>query len=203
MKLLVPPNNIDCWQLPISNAEIFYYPNFYAQEKSKELFKKLLSETPWQQDDITIFGKTYQQPRLTALYGDNNKQYKYSNIVMHPKLFTNTLLEIKNDVEKICSKTFTSVLLNLYRNGKDSNGWHSDNEKELGNLPLIASLSFGAKRVFQLKHITETSQRYKIELENGSLLIMGGDTQTNFKHQLPKTMRPLTQRINLTFRTIY
>ncbi|GER60277.1 alpha-ketoglutarate-dependent dioxygenase AlkB family protein [Patiriisocius marinus] len=203
MKLLTPPENIDCWQLPIPDAEIFYYPNFYEQVKANALFKKLYEETQWQEDDITIFGKTYKQPRLTALYGNNEKAYKYSNIIMFPKKFTETLLELKNDVEKVSPEKFTSVLLNLYRDGSDSNGWHSDNEKELGNLPFIASLSFGAKRSFQLKHITVASQRFKIELANGSLILMGGETQKNYKHQLPKTKRPLTQRINLTFRTIY
>ena len=203
MILLTPPQNVECWQLPIPDAEIFYYPNFYGQERATTLFNKLYGETQWQEDDITIFGKTYKQPRLTALYGNNEKAYKYSNIVMFPKKFTETLLELKNDVEKVSPKTFTSVLLNLYRDGSDSNGWHSDNEKELGNLPFIASLSFGAKRLFQLKHITDASQRFKIELANGSLILMGGETQKNYKHQLPKTKRPLTQRINLTFRTIY
>lgn len=203
LKLLVPPINTTKWQLPIPEAEIFYYPNFYAAEKSNRLFATLLKETEWQEDDITIFGKTYKQPRLTALYGDKEKQYKYSNIVMFPKKFSKTILDIKDDIEKECPKAFTSVLLNLYRDGSDSNGWHSDNEKELGNLPFIASLSLGAKRMFQLKHITDASQRFKIELANGSLLLMGGETQKNYKHQLPKTKRPLTQRINLTFRTIY
>ncbi len=167
------------------------------------LFSTILKETDWQEDDITIFGKTYRQPRLTALYANNEKHYKYSNIVMFPKKFTSTLLEIKQDIEIECPKAFTSVLLNLYRDGSDSNGWHSDNEKELGKLPFIASLSLGTKRIFHLKHITDISQRFKIELANGSLLLMGGKTQKNYKHQLPKTKKTLGQRINLTFRTIY
>lgn len=203
MKLLVPPENIRKWQLPVPDAEIFYISEFYNKEKATVIFNTLLAETDWQQDTITIFGKTYQQPRLTALYASNNKPYKYSNITMTPRNFTETLCKIKEDVEAESPTKYTSVLLNLYRDGNDSNGWHSDNEKELGKLPFIGSLSLGAKRMFQLKHITDASQRFKIELANGSLLLMGGETQVNYKHQLPKTRRPLAQRINLTFRTIY
>jgi alkylated DNA repair dioxygenase AlkB len=203
MKLLVLPENTPKWKLPIKDADIFYFPTFYDLEYSALLFKKIMKDSSWLEDDITVFGKTYKQPRLTALYGNNEKEYKYSNIVMFPKKFSDTLLKIKKDIEKESPIAYTSVLLNLYRDGSDSNGWHSDNEKELGKLPFIGSLSLGAKRMFQLQHKTDASQRFKIELANGSLLLMGGATQENYKHQLPKTKRPLKPRINLTFRTIY
>jgi len=186
----------------LPNAEIAYYPNFFDAEKSKTLFKKLLNEIPWQQDDITVFGKTHPQPRLTALFGNEGKPYSYSNIVMQPNVWNPLLMLIKNEIEDVCQDTFTTVLLNLYRDGKDSNGWHADNEKELGRNPVIASVSFGAERSFHLKHNTIADAKLKITLENGSLLLMSGETQHFWKHQIPKTAKPIEPRINLTFRII-
>ena len=121
---------------------------------------------------------------------------------MYPKQWTATLLTIKNDIEAVCNHSFTSVLLNLYRDGNDSNGWHSDNEKELGNNPFIASLSLGEQRIFHFKHKVDSRLKCKIELAPGSLLLMGGTTQEKWKHQLPKTKREVSPRINLTFRII-
>jgi alkylated DNA repair dioxygenase AlkB len=109
---------------------------------------------------------------------------------------------IKNEIEEICQENFTTVLLNLYRDGKDSNGWHADNEKELGRNPIIASLSFGAERSFHLKHNSISDAKLKITLENGSLLLMKGETQHFWKHQIPKTAKPIGSRINLTFRIL-
>lgn len=186
----------------LPDAEIEYYPDFFAEAEAHLLFGQLLNEIPWQQDNITIFGKTHQQPRLTALFGNEGKPYSYSNITMQPHLWNETLLMIKSKVEKVTGHNFTSVLLNLYRSGKDSNGWHADNEKELGKNPVIASVSFGEKRIFQLKHNTMRDCKQNIVLENGSLLLMKGTTQHHWKHQIPKTAKPINQRINLTFRTI-
>jgi alkylated DNA repair dioxygenase AlkB len=156
----------------------------------------------WQQDNITIFGKTYKQPRLTALYANNSKPYSYSNITMQPTLFTKELQDIKLDIEKTVNHKFTSVLLNLYRNGNDSNGWHADNEKELGLNPVIASLSLGETRPFHFKHRDIKEQRHKINLTHGSLLIMKGNMQHHWLHQIAKTKTIIDERINLTFRTI-
>ena len=186
----------------LPNAEIEYYPNFFDAEKSKLLFEKLLQEIPWQQDDITVFGKTYPQPRLTSLFGNEGKPYSYSNIIMQHNNWNPLTVFIKEEVEKICNQSFTTVLLNLYRDGKDSNGWHADNEKELGRNPIIASVSFGATRSFHLKHNTLENAKLKITLENGSLLLMKGETQHFWKHQIPKTAKPINPRINLTFRII-
>ena len=188
------------FELP--NAEIEYYPNFFDAEKSIFIFEKLLNEIPWQQDDITVFGKTHPQPRLTALFGNEGKPYSYSNIVMQPHHWNPLLMYIKTEIEEICNENFTTVLLNLYRDGKDSNGWHADNERELGRNPIIASVSFGAQRSFHLKHNTLPEAKLKITLENGSLLIMKGETQHFWKHQIPKTAKPTAARINLTFRII-
>ena len=194
------PSDKIVFDLP--NAEIEYYPNFFSEEEAHVLLQKLYHEIPWQQDSITIFGKTYLQPRLTALFGNNGKSYTYSNITMQPHPWNETLLTIKAKVEEATRHEFTSVLLNLYRDGKDSNGWHADNEKELGKNPVIASLSFGEERMFQLKHNTLKDQKQNIRLENGSLLLMKGTTQHFWKHQIPKTAKPIKDRINLTFRTI-
>ncbi|MGX7668142.1 alpha-ketoglutarate-dependent dioxygenase AlkB family protein [Flavobacterium pedocola] len=188
--------------LALKDADILYYPDFFTEEEATELFQKLYTETPWQQDDITVFGKKHQQPRLTALYGNDGKNYSYSGITMHPNAWTEALLTIKTKVEKEVNCTFSTVLLNLYRDGKDSNGWHADNEKELGQNPVIASVSFGAERNFQLKHNTDPTEKHNVVLKNGSLLLMKGTTQHFWKHQIPKTKKIVNPRINLTFRII-
>lgn len=188
--------------LNLPDAEFIYYPNFFTKEKADLFLETLLNETPWQHDEITIFGKKILQPRLTALYGNEGKSYGYSNIVMHPHSLNNTLTYIKDKIENTIEEHFTTVLLNLYRNEKDSNGWHSDNEKELGNDPIIASLSFGEERVFQIKHNTNKDVKQSILLQHGSLLIMKNGAQIHYKHQIPKASKPKKPRINLTFRKI-
>lgn len=186
----------------LPDADIYYYPNFFDNKRATEFFDKLKNEIPWQQDNITVFGKTHAQPRLTSLFGNEGKPYSYSNIVMQPNAWNPLLMFIKNEIEEICNENFTTVLLNYYRNGKDSNGWHADNEKELGRNPIIASVSFGAERYFHLQHNTIKGQKLKINLEHGSLLIMKGSTQHFWKHQIPKTTKEIGPRINLTFRII-
>jgi alkylated DNA repair dioxygenase AlkB len=192
----------DKLQFNLPNADIEYYPNFFESNRANELLEKLKNEIPWQQDDITVFGKTYSQPRLTALFGNEGKPYAYSNIVMQPHPWNPLLQLIKDEIEEVSKANFTTVLLNLYRDGKDSNGWHADNEKELGQNPVIASLSLGAERSFHLRHNTIKEQKIKINLEHGSLLLMKGETQHFWKHQIPKTSKIIEPRINLTFRII-
>lgn len=199
MNTLFPSESIE-FNLP--DSEIIYYPNFFNKEKADEFFEKLKTDIPWQQDDITVFGKKYPQPRLTSLFGNEGKPYSYSNIVMKPHSWNSLLMFIKNQIEEVCPENFTTVLLNYYRDGKDSNGWHADNEKELGTNPVIASVSFGAERSFHLQHNFFKEQKLKINLEHGSLLIMKGTTQHFWKHQIPKTAKPIGPRINLTFRII-
>lgn len=189
--------------LPLKDAEIWYYPNFISTLKAETYFKKLITNTLWQEDMITVYGKTYPQPRLTSLYGEKGKPYKYSGITMHPEPFTKDLFEIKKTVETISKCDFSTVLLNLYRNGNDSNGWHADNEKELGINPEIASLSFGTPRFFHLKQRDKKNSSFKLTLGHGSLLIMKGKTQHNWLHQLPKSKKITSPRINLTFRKIF
>ena len=188
--------------LNLPDAEFIYYPNFFDIEKANLLFEKLLTETKWQHDEITIFGKKILQPRFTALYGNEGKPYGYSNIVMQPHPFNETLMFIKDEIENTIHEKFTTVLLNLYRNEKDSNGWHSDNEKELGRDPIIASLSLGEERIFQIKHNTKKDIKQNIILQHGSLLVMKSGSQIHYKHQIPKATQTKKPRINLTFREI-
>ncbi|WP_040278937.1 alpha-ketoglutarate-dependent dioxygenase AlkB family protein [Psychroserpens damuponensis] len=184
------------------NAKLIYLENFYDSFKADHYFNLLKNDVNWQQDDITIFGKTYKQPRLTALYANNNTPYTYSNITMQPTMFSPELLKIKQDVETEVQQIFTSVLLNYYRDGNDSNGWHADNEKELGLNPVIASLSFGETRPFHFKHRHIKNEKHKIHLTHGSLLLMQGEMQHYWLHQIAKTKKDIGERINLTFRSI-
>ena len=188
--------------LNLPDAEIIYYPYFFDKKEADAIFDELTNEIPWQQDDIKVFGKTHPQPRLTALFGNEGKPYSYSNIKMQPHPWSLLLQKIKSHIESSTNTNFTTVLLNHYRDGKDSNGWHADNEKELGANPVIASVSFGAERSFHLKHNTDKSLKKSIILEHGSLLLMKGTTQHFWKHQIPKTAKPIGPRINLTFRIL-
>lgn len=183
----------------IEDGFLSYTSAVFPIETADRYFKELLHKTEWRSDSITLFGKTYQQPRLTALYGF--KVYSYSNITMNPLPFTPTLLKIKARVEALTGETFNVCLLNLYRDGNDSNGWHADNEKSLGKNPAIASVSFGDTRMFHLKH-NDKDHKLKLALTHNSLLLMKGETQHFWKHQIPKTKQAVGPRINLTFRYI-
>jgi len=189
-------------RIELPDASLVFDPNFLPREEADRLFTVLQEETAWRQDEIRIFGKTYLQPRLTALYGNNGNSYSYSGITMEPLPFTPELRALKAMVEQSCGHEFTTCLLNLYRNGSDSNGWHADDETALGPNPVIASVSLGATRAFHLKHRSQKSLRYRMQLEHGSLLIMEGPMQHHWLHQVPKTRRPVLPRINLTFRYI-
>ncbi|MDT0606912.1 alpha-ketoglutarate-dependent dioxygenase AlkB family protein [Croceitalea rosinachiae] len=188
--------------LDLPKSDICYHPNFIHPHKANYYFEKLKNEVPWQQDDISVFGKTYTQPRLTALYANNDKPYSYSNVTMHPHLFNNELLEIKLAIEDLVNTQFTTCLLNLYRDGQDSNGWHADDEKELGKNPTIASITLGQERFFHLRNKEDRNLKHKLLLKHGSLLLMQGETQHYWQHQIAKTSKPIGSRINLTFRVI-
>ena len=183
----------------IEDGFLSFTPSIFAIEEAKLFFEELLNKTEWRSDTITLFGKAYKQPRLTALYGF--KVYSYSNITMQPLPFTPTLLKIKKHIERITGEEFNVCLLNLYRDGNDSNGWHADNEKSLGKNPTIASVSFGDTRMFHLKH-NNNGEKIKLALTHNSLLVMKGETQHFWKHQIPKTKKSVGPRINLTFRYI-
>lgn len=186
----------------IPDATVSYDGEFYAFAKAEHLKNQLLKEIPWRQNKIKVFGKVHNEPRLTQLYGDAGISYGYSGIQFDALEWSPTLRQIKEDVEQAAGTSFNVCLVNQYRDGKDSNGWHADNEKELGENPIIASISLGQERYFHLKHNENKQWRFKFPLENGSLLIMKDQTQHTYKHQIAKTARDVGLRINLTFRKI-
>jgi len=185
----------------VKNGTYWYYPCFFNSKESNAFFTELKNNILWRQESMNIYGKQVNFPRLTAWYGDNNKPYSFSGITLNPHAWTTPLLSIKNKIEPKCNVVFNSVLLNLYRNGNDSISWHTDAEPELGKNPVIASVNFGETRVFQLRHI-QTKEKIEIELSHGSLLIMEGELQHFWQHQVPKTSKQVNERINLTFRVI-
>lgn len=185
----------------IENGEYLYIPNYFNKAESDIFLNKLKSNIYWKQETMNMYGKQLNFPRLTAWYGDNNKPYSFSGIKLNPQPWNTELLEIKNKIEPKALVNFNSVLLNRYRNGNDSISWHTDAEKELGKNPIIASVNFGATRKFQLRHI-HTKEKFEIELTHGSLLIMQGELQHFWQHQVPKTSKHVDERINLTFRVI-
>ena len=187
----------------ITDGQVIIYQHFFDQLESDRFFLELLNDINWQQDKIRIFGKEVNLPRLTAWYGDSGKSYTYSGITMNPDLWSLNLLAIKERIEETVQVNFNSVLANLYRNGQDYVSWHSDDEKELGKNPTIASISFGATRRFLLRHKSNKNlETVDLSLGHGSLLIMKGSTQHYWRHQVPKTAKVKTARINLTFRVI-
>jgi len=185
--------------IKLEDGNLIYFPNFIDQGESLLFFNFLIQEIAFDQNQITIFGKTFSTPRLESFHAKENRSYSYSGIKLHSKPFNQTLHLLCDKVEKATNSIFNSVLINLYRNGMDSNGWHADNEKELGENPVIASLSFGASRRFDLKHNT-TKKKCSIDLNSGDLLWMDGNIQNFYKHQVAKTKRIDCPRINLTFR---
>lgn len=185
----------------IRNGEFIYLPNFFTKQESDFLFNLLKINVLWKQESMNMYGKRVDFPRLTSWYGDNNKPYSFSGITLDPNPWTKELLEIKAKIEPIADVNFNSVLLNRYRNGSDSISWHTDAEKELGRNPIIASVNFGQARKFQLRHI-ETKELLEINLTHGSLLIMQGELQHFWQHQIPKTKKIVSERLNLTFRVI-
>lgn len=190
-------------EIPIEDGRLLYDSQFLSQKESDRLFSQLEKEIHWEQDEIIMFGKKILQPRLHAWYGDPGISYTYSGLKMQAKAWTEELQEVKVKISSIFPAQYNSVLLNLYRSGKDSMGWHSDDEKELGKNPIIASLSLGQVRKFHLKHKKRKDlDTVRLELSHGSLLIMAGSTQHHWKHQIPKTAKTVQPRINLTFREI-
>ena len=192
--------NITNYELP--NADIKLIESFLSPNESNKAMDSLINTVQWQQDYIKMYGKQIPLPRLTAWYGDSGREYSYSGIPMKPHPWNDELLKIKNLIEAECDSKFSSVLLNLYRDGSDSVSWHQDDEKELGQNPTIASLSLGETRKIQLKHIHDENLKQALNLTNGSLLVMKGETQHFWKHQIPKTKKKIGQRLNLTFRLI-
>ncbi|NNC99725.1 MAG: alpha-ketoglutarate-dependent dioxygenase AlkB [Gammaproteobacteria bacterium] len=190
------------YALNLEDAEIDYQAQFIEAEQAWQLFQELLEQTNWRQDYITLYGKTHKVPRLTRWVADAGLDYSYSNITLHPASWTDTLLELRQQVEQASGQHFNSVLLNYYRSGQDCNGWHSDDEPELGDDPVIASLSLGGARDFRLRHKFNKALQQTVSLEHGSLLLMRGNSQRCWQHHVPRRANA-APRINLTFRTIF
>ena len=188
--------------LPMPDAKVTFYSNFFDLQKSDTLFQVLLDEINWRQDRMRFYGKEIDLPRKTAWYGDRDKSYTFSGIHLDPELWTPSLLEVKQCIEAVAEVQFNSVLLNLYRHGSDGISWHTDAEAELGENSVIGSVSFGGTRRFMFRHRQDQDLKTEVELTHGSFLLMAGETQHFWQHQIPKTSRKVEPRINLTFRVI-
>lgn len=173
----------------------------FNKDEIESLFYLLIEEIAWVNDEVLIFGKKVITKRKTAWYGEKPFAYTYSHTTKIALPWTETLKLIKNKVEEISNEKYNSCLLNLYHDGKEGMGWHSDDEKMIVPKSAIASVSFGAMRKFVFKHKIDKTQVSTI-LENGSLLVMKGETQIDWLHSLPKSVKIKTPRINLTFRMI-
>lgn len=188
--------------LPIVDAQITLWRHVDIGDDRLTL-DRLITETPWREERVTVWGKSHFQPRLVAWYGDLGTPYSYSGSKLLAVPWSSLLMELKSKVESLTNHKFNSVLLNYYRNNSDSMGFHSDDEPELGDQPVIASLSLGEERRFVLKHKwLKEIEDVVISLPSSSLLLMSGDTQNNWKHGIPKEARHCGPRVNLTFRNI-
>lgn len=177
---------------------ISYNPGFFKESIATKLLEALKTAVNWKQES-TSFGNPF--PRLTAYYADEGIKYAYSGAVHESLPWPKVLKQVKDKIEEFTGEPFNSLLLNFYRDGKDSIGWHGDNEKELGENPMVPSISLGASRTFQIRH-NETKEKQNFVLEHGSLIVMGGTMQHHWQHSVPKTTKPVGERINLTFRRI-
>ena len=185
--------------IPIPDGELLWLAQLPMALDNADVLARLIADTDWRAESITLWGKQHLQPRLTAWHGD--ARYSYSGLDLEPLPFTPLMLTIKQAVEAVTGHSFNSVLLNYYRNERDSMGMHSDDEPELGREPAIASLSFGATRTFILRH-KQTKQTLKLDLGEGRLLLMRGKTQHFWLHGINKSTRQIGPRLNLTFRNI-
>jgi alkylated DNA repair dioxygenase AlkB len=189
--------------LPMQDADVSFAPKIEIPRDLAKVLRELIAEIPWRAEKVTVWGKKFDQPRLIAWYGDDGRKYTYSGIEMDPSAWSPLLLMLKSAVERVAGVSFNSALLNYYRNEQDSMGFHSDDEPELGPHPVIASLSLGEERTFVFKHKTsEILRPVKLRLTSGSLLLMKGSTQKNWKHGIQKEKTPCGPRVNITFRQI-
>jgi len=182
-------------------ASLHYVPDFISTEESQALVAKWTAELDWVRSEITLFGRKVPIPRLNTWYGD--RDYAYSGTRFEARPWTPELSRVRQKVEDYSGLEFNSVLINWYRDGQDSMGWHSDNEASLGKSPQIASVSLGECRKFSLREIKDRNNKHTVMLNDGSLLLMLGETQILWQHSLPRTRLPMTNRINLTFRFVH
>jgi alkylated DNA repair dioxygenase AlkB len=187
--------------LDLPDADIRYLAQAFPPPEADRLFGALRQRIEWHGEEVVIFGQRRAVPRRVAWHGDPGARYTYSGVAHEPLAWTAELREVLARVESLAGQRFNSVLLNLYRDGRDGMGWHADDEPELGREPVIASVSLGATRRFRLRH-RRHRETTAIDLEHGSLLLMRGPTQHHWVHAVPKTARPVGERINLTFRQV-
>ena len=188
------------FELPGADVQL---ASFCDAEQAQHWFDTLHTEIPWERHRLRLFGREIDAPRLSCWVGDADAVYTYSRVRFVPHVWTPALAELRDAVCAACDEPYNSVLCNLYRDGNDAMGWHSDSEPELGPAPSIASLSLGATRRFRLRHRQDEALRRDIALQSGSLLLMRGATQRNYRHDLPRARGVSQARINLTFRRIF
>lgn len=191
-------------RIVLEDADLLLYRGALSVEHADTLLDYCLTQLSWRQDHLMIAGRRIPLPRLQNWYGDSGADYAYSGLALEPLPWPEKLLEVRERIEQLTGhSSFNSALANLYRTGADSVGWHSDNEKTLGDNPVIASISLGVTRVFEMKHAVDRAQKkLRIPLSHGSLLLMAGTTQRYWRHQLPKDPSITAPRVNLTFRTV-
>ena len=187
--------------LPLDDAELAWAPGWLAPAEADALLADLRESVPWEVHRIRLFGREHASPRLSCWIGDPEAVYRYSGTLFQPHPWPPALDALRHRLQQTLGTPLNSVLANRYRDGRDAMGWHSDNEPELGPQPVIASISLGATRRFVLRP-RGGGARHSLELGHGSLLVMRGQTQRHWQHALPRTARPVGERINLTFRRI-
>lgn len=188
--------------IPLPDAELRLDPHWLGPVEADALLAALREQVPWEVHRIRLFGREVDSPRLSCWIGDPQAHYRYSGADFTPHPWPDALRALRERLQATLGEPFNSVLANRYRDGRDAMGWHSDAEPELGPEPVIASVSLGATRRFALKHRTDAQLRLALDLPHGSLLVMSGATQRHYRHALPRTTRPVGERINLTFRRI-
>ena len=196
---------VECvrWQRPVPGAAIFQWRDFLRPPAADFLLKYLLEQVPWRQDSVRVYGKLHRLPRLQQWYGAPGTSYRWSGLTIHPRPWTKELSKAREAVQVATGRVFNSCLLNHYRNGNDTVGWHADDEPELGNAPVIASVSLGCARDFSLRLKSNPKTKHVLCLPHGSLLVMAGDVQSRWQHSVPRRKRTTAPRVNLTFRLIH
>ena len=187
--------------LPCDGSAVLI-PDFISSRDADQYFNLLMSVTPWEERTLTMFGKQVREPRLSAWHADPDLPYTYSGSERTPMPWNEPLIAVREACQARLGHTFNGVLVNLYRNGQDSMGWHSDDEAVNGPAPIIASVSLGAERRFDLRH-KESGEIVTTMLPHGSLLVMSGQSQSHWKHRIPRAARITDPRINLTLRHLF